>query len=191
MSSPKPTKPPKSRKVAPGEYIKLGMRVIDTITGIHGIASYRARFIQGCDHIGIQQVGVDKDNHLLPIRQTDVLNVEILEDQKGAISPPNHPPAVVFVGDTVRDPLSLREGIVTAYNESLFEVPSLGVQPAGTNESGAAKDQFHSETTRVEVIKKGPHHGVVRPYSEYIPTAAPATPRPPGGPATYMPPQKR
>lgn len=178
----------KSRKVKPGEVIQLGMRVKDTITDVTGYVMYRLRFLQGCDHIGIAIPGVTEEGKMKDIFQSDVLNFEIMEDQADAFKPPVDLDQEIFVGDIIQDRITGREGTVMAYQISLFDGPGIHVQPKGVDKDGKPKGQFALEPGRANIITKGPKHGIIVPFSEFIPVApAPPTVQPRGGPARALP----
>lgn len=177
----------KSRKVVPGEVIKLGMRVKDPITDTVGFVMYRLRFLQGCDHIGIAIPGVTEDGKMKELYQADVLNFEIMEDQAGAFDPPAEIKQTFFVGDFVKDRITEREGTVMAYQISLFDGPGLHIQPKGADKDGKPKNQFALEPGRAAMITKGPKHGIEIPFSEFVPLINPPATRTPGGPAMSRP----
>lgn len=178
----------KSRKLKPGEVIELGMQIRDTVTEIVGYASYRLRFLQGCDHIGIMVPGVTEDGKMKDLFQTDVLNFEIMVDQTDRFPAPPEIVQTIFVGDIVKDKITDREGVVTAYQISLFDGPGIHIQPKGVDKDGKAKNAFALEPGRAMLIARGSKHGIILPLSEFVEVApAPEVKKVPGGPARPLP----
>lgn len=163
----------KFRPLNKGEEIRLGMVVRDTVTKITGWAYARHLHLQGCDHIHIAQPGANKEGKMKDLLSTDVLNLEIGEDQSNSLPyPPNQFP-ILWVGDKVADPITQRQGTITGYTIGLYCDHFVYVQPEGADpDTGKAKHGFHIEESRATLISKGPNHGKAIVYSEAKPIKA-------------------
>jgi hypothetical protein len=60
----------------------LGEQVVDTLTGLKGIATAVCRYVHGCDHVGIQPPANNKTGTVPPLVWSDSPQVELVKKKK-------------------------------------------------------------------------------------------------------------
>ena len=107
--------------------IKLGLFVIDQVTGLKGVAENRATFLYGCDRYFVQPQ-IDDDGKIPKGRMIDEPQLKIMTDSP-AMEPLPEPRQVVTLGIEVYDPIIDKKGAATGRAVYLNGCSRIYVEP--------------------------------------------------------------
>lgn len=144
--------------------IKLGDRVKDVYTGLHGIATARYLFLYGCSRICVEPTEL-KDGKPVESSTFDEQRVEIVEPGQ-RVAPQDVPR--IKLGDKVKDRMTGFAGVATARYTYLHNTPRIYVESSELKD-GKPIDGHGFEEERLELVETKP----IENHAPHVPSGGP------------------